>query len=102
MHLAELAKALRSDSDRNLLAQMNADEGCPKCDAAKAEASDGAARAPGGKGLPDADGELGRARTIHVGPEKPANASLFMECHLAKRGGIAKLVRFLVMGRKAL
>jgi hypothetical protein len=39
--LAELAKALRSDIDRNLLAQMNADEGRPKCDTAKAEASDG-------------------------------------------------------------
>lgn len=29
--LAELAKALRSPSDRNLLAQMDADQGCPLC-----------------------------------------------------------------------
>jgi NAD-dependent deacetylase len=28
----------------------------------------------------------GRARTIYVGPEAPANASAFSECHLAKAG----------------
>jgi NAD-dependent deacetylase len=28
----------------------------------------------------------GRARTIYVGPEEPANASAFTECHLGKAG----------------
>ena len=28
----------------------------------------------------------GRARTIYVGPERPANASAFTECHLGKAG----------------
>jgi len=28
----------------------------------------------------------GRARTIYVGPEEPANRSLFAECHLGKAG----------------
>jgi NAD-dependent deacetylase len=28
----------------------------------------------------------GRARTIYVGPEEPANASSFAECHLEKAG----------------
>jgi NAD-dependent deacetylase len=30
----------------------------------------------------------GRARTIYVGPEAPANASSFTECHLGKAGEI--------------
>jgi NAD-dependent protein deacetylase/lipoamidase len=30
----------------------------------------------------------GRARTIYVGPEKPANASLFSECQLGKAGEV--------------
>jgi NAD-dependent deacetylase len=30
----------------------------------------------------------GRARTIYVGPENPANASLFSECHLGRAGEI--------------
>ncbi len=30
----------------------------------------------------------GRARTIYVGAEKPANASAFTECHLGKAGEI--------------
>jgi NAD-dependent deacetylase len=30
----------------------------------------------------------GRARTIYVGPEEPANASSFTECHLGKAGEI--------------
>jgi NAD-dependent deacetylase len=30
----------------------------------------------------------GRARTIYVGPENPANASLFTECYLGKAGEI--------------
>jgi NAD-dependent protein deacetylase/lipoamidase len=30
----------------------------------------------------------GRARTIYVGPERPANASLFTECHLGKAGEV--------------
>jgi len=30
----------------------------------------------------------GRARTIYVGPEAPANASSFRECHLGKAGEI--------------
>jgi len=29
-----------------------------------------------------------RARTIYVGPEAPANASSFTECHLGKAGGV--------------
>ena len=28
----------------------------------------------------------GMARTVYVGPEEPANASAFTECHLAKAG----------------
>ena len=31
---------------------------------------------------------LGRSRTIYVGPEEPANASAFTECHLGKAGEI--------------
>jgi len=30
----------------------------------------------------------GRARTIYVGPEEPANASSFAECHLGKAGEV--------------
>lgn len=30
----------------------------------------------------------GRARTIYVGEEEPANASAFTECHLGKAGGM--------------
>ncbi|MGB9235050.1 MAG: NAD-dependent deacylase [Terriglobales bacterium] len=30
----------------------------------------------------------GRARTIYVGPEQPANASSFTECHLGKGGDV--------------
>jgi NAD-dependent deacetylase len=30
----------------------------------------------------------GRARTIYLGPENPANASLFTECHLGRAGEI--------------
>jgi len=30
----------------------------------------------------------GRARTIYVGPEEPANASSFTECHLGKAGEV--------------
>jgi NAD-dependent deacetylase len=30
----------------------------------------------------------GRARTIYVGPEEPANASWFTECHLGKAGEV--------------
>jgi NAD-dependent deacetylase len=30
----------------------------------------------------------GRARTIYVGPEEPANASAFTECHLGKAGEV--------------
>lgn len=30
----------------------------------------------------------GRARTIYVGPEEPANASSFTECHLGKAGAV--------------
>lgn len=30
----------------------------------------------------------GRARTIYVGPEEPANASSFTECHLGKASEI--------------
>ncbi len=30
----------------------------------------------------------GRARTIYVGPENPANASAFTECHLGKAGEV--------------
>jgi NAD-dependent deacetylase len=30
----------------------------------------------------------GRARSIYVGPEKPANVSSFTECHLGKAGEI--------------
>lgn len=30
----------------------------------------------------------GRARTVYVGAEEPANASAFTECHLRKAGGI--------------
>jgi len=30
----------------------------------------------------------GRARTIYVGPEEPANASEFTECHLGKAGEV--------------
>jgi NAD-dependent deacetylase len=30
----------------------------------------------------------GRARTLYVGPEAPANASSFLECHLAKAGEV--------------
>jgi NAD-dependent deacetylase len=34
----------------------------------------------------------GRARTIYVGPEKPANASSFTECYLGKAGEILPTV----------
>ena len=30
----------------------------------------------------------GRARTIYVGPEDPANVSLFTECYLGKAGEV--------------
>jgi NAD-dependent deacetylase len=30
----------------------------------------------------------GRARTIYVGPEEPANRSAFTECHLGKAGDL--------------
>jgi NAD-dependent deacetylase len=30
----------------------------------------------------------GRARTIYVGPEKPANASSFTECYMGKAGAV--------------
>ena len=30
----------------------------------------------------------GRARTIYVGPENPANTSSFTECHLGKAGEV--------------
>ena len=30
----------------------------------------------------------GRARTIYVGPEKPANASAFTECYLGRAGEV--------------
>jgi NAD-dependent deacetylase len=30
----------------------------------------------------------GRARTVYVGPESPANASSFTECHLGKAGEV--------------
>lgn len=31
---------------------------------------------------------FGRARTVYVGPEEPANASSFTECHLGKAGEV--------------
>ena len=34
----------------------------------------------------------GRARTIYVGAEKPANASAFTECHLGKAGQVLPLL----------
>lgn len=36
---------------------------------------------------PDRSGR-GRARTIYVGPEEPANASAFMECYVGKAGEV--------------
>ncbi len=30
----------------------------------------------------------GRARTIYVGPEEPANSSAFTECHLGNAGEV--------------
>jgi NAD-dependent deacetylase len=34
----------------------------------------------------------GRARTIYVGAEEPANASAFTECHLGKAGEVLPLL----------